>query len=82
MTLEQIGPKSRARISMIDVGRGLRRRLEQMGLHIGDEVVVISRGAFRGPVLVIANGMQVALGRGVARKIEVVPIERSSKGEE
>jgi Fe2+ transport system protein FeoA len=76
MTLEQMGPRSRARIAGIDVGRGVQRRLEQMGLHIGDEVQVLSHGAFRGPVLIAANGMQVALGRGVARKIEVVPVGR------
>lgn len=74
MTLEQMEVHSKAVVKTIDAGRGLRRRLGQMGLHEGDVVEVSSRGAFRGPVLVCVHGMRVALGRGVARKIGVTPI--------
>ena len=72
MTLEQLPPGACGRIVSIDVGWGLRRRLEQMGLQLGDLVSVTSRAPFRGPLLICTRGTQTALGRGVARRIEVV----------
>jgi len=74
MTLEQLVPGSRARIIGIRGGRGLRRHLEQMGLHRGDILALKGRGAFRGPVLVEIHGSQIALGRGVARRVLVEPV--------
>jgi ferrous iron transport protein A len=71
MTLEQLPPGECGRIVSIDAGWGLRRRLEQMGLQLGDLVSVTSRAPFRGPLLVCTRGCQTALGRGVARRIEV-----------
>ncbi len=71
MTLMDAGLQDYVRITVVDAGYGLRRRLEHMGLHPGDIVTVVSRAAFQGPLLVEAHGMRLAVGRGVASKINV-----------
>lgn len=71
MTLDQLGFGEQARVIEVHGGRGLRRNLEQMGIHPGDIVSVARAGAFRGPILVEVHGSQIALGRGVARKVQV-----------
>ena len=75
MTLDQLGFGRAARIVAVDGGHGLRRHLQQMGFHPGDAVSVSSRGAFRGPLLVSIHGSQIAIGRGIARKIVIKPVE-------
>lgn len=52
-------------------GRGISSKLRQLGLMPGDRITVIQRAPFNGPLLVEVNGRTVALGRGVAGKIEV-----------
>jgi len=53
-----------------------------MGIHPGDTVSVSRRGAFRGPFLVVVHGSRVAIGRGVARRIQVAPASASQTLEE
>ena len=71
MNLDRLPKETRARIVAIEGGHGIQSRLAQMGIHIGDHVSVDSRGAFRGPILLAVHGAQVAIGRGVARRIVV-----------
>ena len=75
MTLDQLSFGRKAKIVAVGGGYGLRRHLQQMGLHPGDTVFVSSGGAFRGPLLVSFHGSQIAIGRGIARKIEIEPVE-------
>jgi len=77
MTLEQLPAGMPGRIVSIEAGFGLRRRLEQMGLQPGDLISVTSRAPFHGPLLGCARGCQPALGRSVARRIEVLPADAS-----
>lgn len=81
MTLDQLQPGERAKILAVAGGHGLRRRLQQMGIHPGDSVSLASQAAFRGPLLVTVHGMQIALGRGVARRILVEPAADTTSGE-
>lgn len=74
MTLDQLSPGDEARVLDIRAGHGLQRRLNHLGINRGDTVRMSGRGAFRGPILVQVRGMQVALGRGVARHIFVEPL--------
>jgi len=53
-------------------GRGLVRRLYELGFTPGTKVRVIS-SSFPGPVLVDVKGARIALGRGVTMKIIVNP---------
>jgi ferrous iron transport protein A len=71
--LETLPPGHRARVVRIEGGRGLVARLTRLGVVPGAEVKVVSRAPVGGPVLVEVNGAQVALGRGVARKVVVDP---------
>ncbi len=52
-------------------GRGISLKLRSLGLMPGDLITVTKRAPFNGPLLVEVNGRTVALGRGVAGKIEV-----------
>jgi len=51
-------------------GFGIRRRLYELGLTEGTEIYVL-RNEGRGPILILARGARLALGRGVAMKILV-----------
>jgi Fe2+ transport system protein FeoA len=74
MTLAQSELGRPARVVRIAGGHGMRRNLNQLGIHVGDVIFPSRRGAFRGPLLVSVHGMQVALGRGVANHVYVEPI--------
>jgi ferrous iron transport protein A len=71
MTLDAVGIKRQARVIMIDGGQKVRSYLNTLGIHIGDWLTVVQRAPFRGPVIVEIHGTRVALGRGVASKIQV-----------
>jgi ferrous iron transport protein A len=59
-------------VRLLDVqGRGLRAKLIQYGLHMGDCIHLLRVAPLGGPLLVEVNGREVALGRGVAEKILV-----------
>ena len=73
MMLSQLSLGEFARVTGIEGGQGVRRNLTQLGIHVGDVVSLARRGAFRGPLLVLVHGMQVALGRGVANRVYVEP---------
>ncbi len=65
------------RIVEIKGGAGLKRRLLAMGFHRGDLVVLDGEAPMRGPLLVknLATETRVALGRGIAGKIIVEPVD-------
>lgn len=75
MSLLELPIGSRARVITIQGGMG-RRRIMSLGLREGDEIELLYKGAFGGPVLVknLSNGSQIAVGRGMAAKILVVPL--------
>jgi Fe2+ transport system protein FeoA len=52
-------------------GKGISSKLRQLGLMPGDRISILRRAPFNGPILVEARGRSVAIGRGVAGKIEV-----------
>jgi len=53
-------------------GSGAQLRLATIGLKKGDEVEVITNSG-AGQLVVAVNGMRLALGRGIAKKIMVKP---------
>ena len=60
------------RVRLLDVqGRGLRAKLNQYGLHTGDCIRLLRAAPLGGPLLVEANGREIALGRSVAERILV-----------
>jgi Fe2+ transport system protein FeoA len=69
-----LAPRDRPlRVVTVQGGEGVRRRLLALGFHLGALVEVSARGIIGGPLLVknLTSGTSLALGRGVARKIQV-----------
>ncbi len=62
-------PGSEVVVAEIRAGRGLSRKLMEMGFLPGTKVRVLMNGP--GPVLVELMGSRVALGHGIAMKILV-----------
>ena len=52
-------------------GPGLEDKLTQHGIYPGDCVRVLREAPMGGPLLVDVHGREIALGRGVAKKIFV-----------
>ncbi len=52
-------------------GLGMRRKLDAMGLRPGKVVQKVSSQLMAGPVTVLIDGRQVAMGRGIARRVRV-----------
>ncbi len=57
-------------ITGIDSGKGIYRRLASMGVFEGREISIISNN-FRTPVLIESAGRKMAIGRGMAEKIQM-----------
>lgn len=55
-------------------GYGLTRRLAELGFTSGARVKVLQSTPL-GPMLVMVRGARIALGRGIAMKIIVKPVE-------
>jgi ferrous iron transport protein A len=63
-------------------GHRIVRRLAEMGLTPGTEVVVIRSAPMHGPIEISARGVSLVLGRGIARRILIRPLRdnESSSG--
>ncbi|WP_040730966.1 FeoA family protein [Thiocapsa marina] len=60
------------RIIALNGGKGLTTRLTELGLNVGSEVRVVQR---QGGGLLVARGeSRIALGGGMAAKIQVAPL--------
>ncbi|MFW6119183.1 MAG: FeoA family protein [Planctomycetota bacterium] len=69
--LERLSPGATAEVVGISGGLGMRAKLEAMGLREGKQVRKLGAQFMRGPVTVVVDGRQMAMGRGIARRIEV-----------
>jgi ferrous iron transport protein A len=63
----------RVRILSFNHGRSLDRKLAELGLAVGNEVVVMARQQ-RGPMVVARDDMRIALGSGMAHRILVTRV--------
>jgi len=73
MPLTMLSPGERGRVTAVHGGRGLNHRLAEMGLSVGTEVVLVRFGG--GPVVVNVRGTRLMLGRGMAHRINVEPVD-------
>lgn len=69
--LERLPPGRAGVILSLDGGYGMTRRLDAMGLRPGKQVRKLGSQFMAGPVTVLVDGREVAMGRGIARKISV-----------
>ena len=75
VNLYQLRPGSAMRITLISGGWGVRRNLNQLGLHVGDEVSVIHKAPFGGPLVIESRGNRVAIGKQLAQRISVEAVK-------
>lgn len=59
----------KAVITQITGGRGLRKKMTQRGIKEGNQVQMVSSS--KGPVVIECGGNQIALGRGMAKRVIV-----------
>jgi len=71
ITLDKAEKNKKFVVDDINGGVGARRRLNQLGLHLSDIIIVRRSGIMGGPFLIEIHGSQVAIGRGMAKKIIV-----------
>ncbi len=69
--LNEMSPNEQGIVSEVRGGRGIARRLENMGIRRGSRIKKISTQYMKGPVTIQAGGSQVAIGHGMASKIFV-----------
>ena len=69
-TLASLTKGTRARIVGINGGWGAQRRLYEMGLYPGSEIIVMENTGI-GPVIISNRNGRFAIGRGIAMKIMV-----------
>ena len=78
MVLLDVKKGDRVRVLRLDGGANLQDKLTQHGLYPGDCICVVRTAPMGGPLLVNVNGREIALGRGIARKIFVEESECES----
>jgi len=71
INLASLSSGQSAKVIDIEDGRGLRQKLQNLGIREG-VVVKKVRGIFtHGPIIVKVGSTQIALGRGMASKVMV-----------
>jgi len=74
ISILQLPPRKKAIIRTINGGHGFQKKLQVMGIRAGQEIKVISRQPFKGPLTIEVCGSQMTLGRGMAERILVEDI--------
>lgn len=69
LSLCEVKTPGKYEVTHISGGWGVRQRLNQMGIHVGDLIFVKRSCIMGGPILIQIHGFDVALGRGMARKV-------------
>ncbi len=69
MKLTDLQPGETGTVSQVNCGHGAERKLSSRGIKKGCRVKMVSGS--RGPVVIKCGGSQMAIGRGMARKIEI-----------
>lgn len=77
--LLDVQPGHSVRILEFTGGQGLHRKLTQFGIYPGDCLRMVRKAPLGGPLLVICNEREIALGRGIAEKIIVEQGECDSR---
>jgi Fe2+ transport system protein FeoA len=79
MKLSEAPPGKLVKLSLIEAGRGVFLNLSRLGIFQGDLLRVLESAPFRGPVLIehIPTGAKIAIGRGMARRIIVEPVDET-----
>lgn len=60
---------SKVRIAEISAGYGAKRNLMNLGLSVGNVVEIERISSMKGPVVVMLDNTEIAIGFGLAQKI-------------
>lgn len=71
ITLDSIGENQKIKVVNVSGGWGIRQHLGCLSIHPRNIITVKRSAIMRGPILISVHGNQVALGRGVARRVVV-----------
>lgn len=71
MSITDLKKGEKGVVREIQGGHGMVRKLENMGIRVGSRVCSLSGGFLSGPSVIESGCTQVAIGRGMARKILV-----------
>jgi ferrous iron transport protein A len=71
LSLDKIDQNQRVLVEEIKGGHFALKRLMHLGIRKGDEIIIKRTGTFGGPTLITVNSSNVAIGRGLAKKIYV-----------
>jgi len=71
MTLYEAKKEARVKLLGIHGSWSMRQRLRELGLHVGDAVLVLHRGPFGGAMAIRCRGTLIAIGRHLANSIQV-----------
>ena len=71
MDLRQVDNGKWVRVINFRGGRGMQRRLSQLGFLPGNKIRIIRSAPFKGPLLLEVEGREIVLGRGIAAHILV-----------
>ena len=77
LTMAQDG--ERVRVERLNGGHGLEKRLVEMGLNVGSEVLISHRQGNQ--MVVIRGGTRLALGAGVAQRVLVKCVGKGADDE-
>ena len=69
--LTQLDQGEEGRIVLVEGGHGMQWRLRSLGLVEGQRVRKLSSLVLGGPLILLVNRAQVAVGRGMAQRIVV-----------
>ena len=79
-SLIELSSNQEAEIITINGGWIMQARLKELGLSVGQKIKRISRVGVNGPVIVLINRTQIAVGAGVASRI-TVRVKYNAQGE-
>jgi ferrous iron transport protein A len=68
--LSDLKPSVTARILKLEGGHGFQRHLRTRGVREGKQIQLLTRQP-RGPLVVMVGGIQLTIGRGMARRVIV-----------
>jgi len=77
ISLVDIKNNQKVKVTDIAGGDGLTKKLENLGIRRGAIVVKVTDRDYQGPVIVKIGHTQVALGKGMAHKVFVEPVDPS-----
>ena len=71
MNLTELHNGRTAKIVGLEGGKGLRRKLRTIGIREGKMVKLVTTHPIGGPIVIKIEGEQVAIGRGMAKRIMI-----------